>query len=515
MRSIAWTARKISVLMAGALVGATAFQGGVARCEEPSMREVLERLERTEQQLAATQARLDQALRGDDEAPPANCRLPAVEEPALADGARFICASDRSIHDDVADNPPTDIEMQVEQLGQSVEQLGAGMEQMKEGVEELGKALRVTTAHEYSKMAFFATIRGEALWSSARPIVPGAPLLLTPGPLPGTNFDQDSFDVHAKSTLLGAGFIGPELGCYETGGMILFALFSETVVQDIYGILPLLAFGEIKSDNGRFAAGLQFDVFNPINPMMVNFMTLWASGNTGAYRGQMRLERYYYPTCDSQWTMQVAIGEALPTLIINNRIQGTVLSEDNGIPNLEGRIALGLGMLEGEGLEAHRPLEIGLSGMAGQIRSTTLPATRVVADVWGLGADGRLAINHFCGVQGEVFYGQTLGTYLGGVGQTVNLVTLEGIRSQGGWGEFYVYLTPCVHAHFGYGIDDPKDEDLAPTQRELNETVYGTVFWELTESLRLGLEVSYRETDYFLLPDNDGILVHTQVQWTF
>ena len=54
--------------------------------------------------------------------------------------------------------------------------------------------------------------------------------------------------------------------------------------------------------------------------------------------------------------------------------------------------------------------------------------------------DGRWKITDWYGVQGEVFTGETLGTYLGGVGQTVNTVTLEGIQASGGWGEFYVYL---------------------------------------------------------------------------
>jgi hypothetical protein len=405
------------------------------------------------------------------------------------------------------------LEAQVEQLGASVEQLGAGMEEMKTGVEELGKALRVTTLREYSKIALFGELRGETLWSEARPVIAGAPLFLSPGSVAG--FDQDSFDVHGKSTLLGAGFEGPEVGCYQTGGLFLAALYSETVVQDIYGILPLLAYGEVKNEDCRFAAGLQFDVFNPANPTMVNFMTTWASGNTGAYRGQFRVEKYYYPSCESQLTLQGAISEALPTTIVNRRVLGLVLSEDNGIPNFEGRIAYGIGPLVGEGSAARRPIEVGVSGLVGEIRSTLLPATRVVADVWGVGVDGRWEVTDRFGFQGELFRGETLGTYLGGVAQTVNTLTLQGIQSHGGWGEVYVYLCPCVHVHFGYGLDDPKNSDLAPGQIEYNETLYGTAFWEVAESLRLGLEISRRETDYLALPDNNGILVHTQVQWSF
>jgi hypothetical protein len=433
---------------------------------------------------------------------------------------RTLAARDYSPHDTafIADGAappdvPMELEAQLQHLGGAVEELGAGMQEMKSGVEELAAALRVTTLREYSKVAVFGELRAETLWSDARPFIPSAPLLLAPGPIAG--FDDDTFSVGAKPSMLGAGFQGPELGCFETGGLVLFALFSETVVQDIYGIMPLNAYGEIKNDNFRFAGGLMLDMFNPLAPTMVNFNTVWASGNTGAYRGQLRVERYLYPTCDSQLTLQMNIGDPLPTTIVDRRFLGVVLSEDNGWPNVEGRVAFGYGCLEGEGAAAKRPLEIGVSGLVGEIRSTEPLVRQVVTDTWGLGLDARVQLTDRFGVQGELFRGKTLGTYLGGAAQTVNPATLEGIHSSGGWGEAYFYLTPCMHVHAGYGVDDPEDADLFLGQIEYNETIWGTIFWELTEALRLGLEVSRRKTDYLALPDNDGILVHTQVQWSF
>jgi hypothetical protein len=242
---------------------------------------------------------------------------------------------------------------------------------------------------------------------------------------------------------------------------------------------------------------------------------LWASGNTGAYRGQVRVERYFYPTCDSQITIQADIGDPLPTTIVDNRFLGAVIAEDNGWPNVEGRVAYGFGPLEGTGAEAKRPLEVGVSGLIGELRYTNLAVNQVVTNTWGIGCDARLQVTEKFGVQGELFRGKTLGTYLGGVAQTVNTLTLEGINSKGGFGEVYYYINPCIHVHAGFGVDDPDNDDLFLGQIEYNQTLYGTIFWELTESLRLGVEVSHRETDYLALPDNDGILVHTQVRWSF
>jgi hypothetical protein len=82
--------------------------------------------------------------------------------------------------------------------------------------------------------------------------------------------------------------------------------------------------------------------------------------------------------------MTVGLSDPVPTTV-NNAFQ---INEDNGWPNVEARIALAQGPLQGEGLEAKRPFEVGVSGVVGQIR-TTQGATRVVADIWGVGTDLR------------------------------------------------------------------------------------------------------------------------------
>ena len=58
----------------------------------------------------------------------------------------------------------------------------------------------------------------------------------------------------------------------------------------------------------------------------------------------------------------------------------------NGWPNVERRIALG-GCIEGVGLAAQRPFELGESSVAGEIRTTIPAAAQVVADVWRVGAN--------------------------------------------------------------------------------------------------------------------------------
>jgi hypothetical protein len=350
--------------------------------------------------------------------------------------------------------------------------------------------------------------------SNARAISPGTPFFLTSGSLPG--FDQDTVSVHARQSTLGAAFTGPQIGSFQSGGTLIALFFNDAVVVDQYGLLPLQAYGELRNQDWRFAAGLQFDVFAPGIPTVLPFSALAASGNAGnSFRGQIRLERFLQPARDVQWTLQAALSEP----IVSTIDPAFRLSEDNGWPNVEGRIALGLGEVEGVGLAAKRPFEFGLSGVVGQIRTTVPTVVQVVADVWGLSADFRWKVTDRFGFAGELYTGQSLGTYNGGILQNVSTDTLQGIRSSGGWFEGFVYLTPCLHSHIGWGIDDPidRDVDLDPLAfgRIRNSVFYTNLLWDLNQTFRIGFEFTYRETDYRALPDNEGAGFHTQFQWAF
>ncbi|REK07224.1 MAG: hypothetical protein DWQ37_21625 [Planctomycetota bacterium] len=372
----------------------------------------------------------------------------------------------------------------------------------------------VSTLGEYFNLRFFGVLELDMLFNQARPVSPGVPFFLAPGPAAG--FDQQTVDIHARQTTLGAVFSGPEVGNFQAGGLFAAMLFNDAVIVDQYGFLPLQAYGELRNDDWRFAAGLMFDVFAPRLPTMLPFSALAASGNAGnSFRGQVMFERFFYPAEDVQWTLQGALAEPITTTIDPT----FRISEDNGWPNIEARIALGLGPLEGTGLEIRRPFEIGLSGVVGQIRNITPLASQVIADVWGLAVDYRWKVADVWGLAGEVYTGQTLGTYNGGILQDVNRVTFRGIRTTGGWIETFVYWYPSLHSHFGYGVDSPIARDVETNftalGRTYNSTIFGNLLWDVSPALRIGFEVTWRQTHYRSAPDNEGAGFQTQFQWRF
>lgn len=371
----------------------------------------------------------------------------------------------------------------------------------------------VTSLGKYVNVRVFGAVKLDMLFNSARPIAPGIPFFLAPGTL--NDADQRSVDIHARQTMLGASFEGPRVGAFQVGGLFSALLFEDSLILDRYGLLPLQAYGDMTSEDWRIAAGLQFDVFAPNLPTVLPFSFLVGSGNAGnSFRGQLRLERFFHPSNDVEWKLQTALSEPITTTI--DPIYR--LNEDNGWPNVEARLALGLGASEQIGLARSRPFEIGLSGVVGQIRTTPLaPATPVIADVYGLSADLRWRINHTWGVSAEGYVGQTLGTYNGAILQNINFDTLQGIRSRGGWFEVYAYLTPRLHTHHGFGLDDPLDRDVSPTERTYNSTYFSNLIWDINHALRVAFELTYRQTHYQSpsLLDNHGPGFHTQFQWSF
>ena len=280
---------------------------------------------------------------------------------------------------------------------------------------------------------------------------------------------------------------------------------------------------------------MQADIVGPRNPTVLNWGVYAGAGNTGFLRGQIRYERYIKPSNTQQWTLTVGVSDPAPTNLAA-ALPEVTFAGSNGWPNIEGRIALGLGCEYKEGMEKRRPFELGVSGFVGEIRTnfpTLVPGVgrpvepsinSVVDNTWYVGLDFRAAITNRFGLQGELFRGKGMGTYAGGILQTINAGDFQTIGSEGGWGEVYYYWHPCLHSHFGYGIDNPHDEDLGgPGQRTKNQVIFGNLIWDVTKNFQIGFEVSHWDTDYLpqpppitnLFQSNEGTVYHLRMQYAF
>jgi hypothetical protein len=392
-------------------------------------------------------------------------------------------------------------------------ELKSGVEKLGSAVEKIGENLTVTTADKELgfKLALFGAISGEMILADARPLIPSAVSVVSP------DFGRDSqiAELSARSSYLGAAAVGPSVGNFQSGGLVLAYFYSSSILDDNYGFFIARAYGELKNECWRLSVGVDGDVINPLSPEMIDWAAGGGAGNLGFLRAQFRTERYFYPSDESQVTAQFALSEPIPTNYENFSIKEG-LTESNGWPNLEGRLAIGFGPLTRRGVATFRPTELGVSGLVGQLRRTgDVNIPNSVADVWAVGADARVAITEKLGVKGELYHGQTVGTYLGGIIQNFN-GNRQGIRSTGAWAEIYYYWTPRLHSHFGYGVDDPLDSDLTAGLARRNQFYFGNIICDVTKSIDVGFEVSRWETAYMApLHDNQAMVYDTRVRVKF
>ncbi|MBU6173022.1 MAG: hypothetical protein KGQ60_04425 [Planctomycetes bacterium] len=383
-----------------------------------------------------------------------------------------------------------------------------------------GEGYAVSMLNGTSQLKLFGSFSALSVFSTDRPYAPGLPLFLLPESPFGLN--TNTFDIHGRQSNFGASFSGPEASGFIPSATFLAFIANDSLTGDSYGFLPYNAFGELKNDQWRFAAGLQNDVFNPRKPTSISLGSMFTTGNTGSFRSQARLERSIGTPTSNSLLLQIAASDPIQSVIEtrSNRIE-----EDNGWPNIEGRINLGLGSVESyAGGRKARPMEVGVSSFVGQLRTTRSILSppdpqspiRQVADCWGLGIDTAINLTDRFGIQGELFTGEGLGEYNGGIGQSYDRAANRTIRSSGGWGEVFVYLTPTLHIHSGYGIDSPLNGAGDTFLLTENQTWFTNLVWNWTKNVQISNQVDFRRTNYRdPLLDAQGMIFYSEFLWKF
>jgi hypothetical protein len=367
-----------------------------------------------------------------------------------------------------------------------------------------------------SRLRVWAEAKLLGISSSRYTFNPGQPLVVSP------KDPASSYDLTAQQSVVGAAFQGPRWGSWTPGGFALFTL-QDNILAEGYSFTPVVFYGEIGDGGWRVAAGQQFDLFAPRDPDNLTTGKLAASGNPGAYRPQFRLERKIGSGAGTQGLAQLAVSAPITTALPDNvdlgRLQEVEIVEDNGWPNVEGRLSVGFGApAERAGGQHSRPLELGVSGVMGQLRvldnirptdPITLVSDRSVVSVWGAAFDGKLALGRNVSISGELYTGQGLGEYMAGIFQTYNRLGNQAVPTSGGWGQISTALTESFRFNAGYGIDNASDSGRFGLK--LNSSVFANVVWDVNPWLQLGLEGNYKLTDYDSFGDKDAWVVISQV----
>ena len=257
---------------------------------------------------------------------------------------------------------------------------------------------------------------------------------------------------------------------------------------------PMLRHAFIKLTKGQWSllAGQTSDIISPLVPKTANYTVLWDQGNIGYRRPQLRVSTW----ADLSDRAKVsAAGGVFRTL--GGDLDGDKVDDgaDSGRPTFQGRLALLAKPCKGT-------MELGVSGHYGTEEYRPLNVSKSL-ESWSWNVDFRCTPCDRWELTGELFIGDNLGAYYGGVGQTVNPLWQE-IGSRGGWAELSFRPVEGLWLNAGYGLDNPDDEDFVIAADEhnvrsfigRNSNMFASVMYDLTSTVTAMVELSQLETTY-------------------
>jgi len=294
--------------------------------------------------------------------------------------------------------------------------------------------------------------------------------------------ERGVFHLTANQTRIGLDIRTPGFGKFAVSGKVEIDFYGGGNENQAFNFMRH-AYIRITDGSFTLIAGQYWDLIAPLNPFTLNYPVLWGAGNIGYRRPQLRVEEV------------ISLGKS--RLILQAGLFRTIsgdLDEDGlddgtaaGFPTLQGRIAGRFPLGE------KTNFQIGISGHTGKSRGTISYTTR------SLNIDLSLIVSDHFQMLAEVFTGQNLGTYLGGIKQSVTPFYAKEIRSRGFFLSARGALSPRLTLNLGYGMDDPEDGDLFLTGRSRNVTYHCNLMAKMTENLSAGLELSNWVTDYIHL----------------
>jgi hypothetical protein len=239
-------------------------------------------------------------------------------------------------------------------------------------------------------------------------------------------------------------------------------------------------------------------VVSPLLPNTVNYGTGYFAGNLGFRRAQFRVERFVPVSRGSQLTLQASLNQ---DIVADFPAVPGIQREASDWPVLQARVAItnssrpdGLGEAT-LGCSAH----LGETGF--DFVSTGPPPLNLPPEddarfkTWSFNVDLQLRLTRNCGLRAEFFQGSNLSAFLGGIGQGICPCRRVPIRSTGGWVELSYQWRPKLRFHYGYGVDDPREQDTL-FGRSYNQFIYSNVIFNVSERLMTGFEVTHWKTLY-------------------
>ena len=331
----------------------------------------------------------------------------------------------------------------------------------------------------------------------------------------GSNSNDDEFNLTANETRLGVKINGPKGENLETSGQVEFDFFGNYASENKAKIQMRHAFLNLYWPDKDLSvlAGQTWDVISPLNPGTLNYTVLWFGGNIGYRRPQIRVTKDHMLSGDMSLKFQGAISRTIGRVSLDQD-SSSESGEDNGFPTVQARVGFTFPWLSAGATT------LGVSGHVGKEEYDTGSGDRDF-DSWSINVDFLQPITSWMTLKAEVFKGENLDSYFGGINQGVREVGDPAtsydkeIASKGGW--CAASLGPWDQWRFnaGIGIDDVDAGDVNSGDRTLNRAVFANAIYALNKHTDVGLELSQWRTDYKGSGDAEDVRVQASLKYKF
>jgi len=351
----------------------------------------------------------------------------------------------------------------------------------------------------------YGYIKGDASYDSSR-TNPGNFVLFVDSE--ATRNNDNEFNLTANQTRFGLNINGPASETMKTSGKIEFDLYGNYASENKAKIQMRHAYMTMlwpKADLSLLA-GQTADVVSPLVPTTLNYTVLWDAGNIGYRPPQIRLTK----GLSLNETVSMKFEGAIARTIGRADLTASESGEDAGFPTVQGRASVTFPFV------GPKPTTVGFSGHSGREEyDLDVTGRNTDFDTWSVCLDVAMPVYKWLTFQGELFSGENLDNYFGGIGQGVNTAAQEEIRSKGGW--VAASLGPWSKWAFnvGAGVDDVDADDVAVGSRTLNSSVFGNVIYSWNKHMQAGFELSRWNTHYRGPGDADDMRAQVSFIYTF
>ncbi|MDY0150302.1 MAG: hypothetical protein RBT03_09500 [Kiritimatiellia bacterium] len=316
----------------------------------------------------------------------------------------------------------------------------------------------------------------------------------------------------ARETRMGLNLFGPDVGDWKTTGKIEMDFYGSGNPNS-YSPRIRLAYLDLAHSSGfSIRAGQDWETFVEVVPRIVNFAYLADIGALGLRRPQARVTHVIAISDATKLVAKAAVAQT-----VGQDLDGGGFDDgaDAEWPTFQFKVALH------QKLWTEKMARFAFSGHYGRETLDATVSNVVVGldvedyDTWSAQGSVYLPLTKCLAVQGNLWTGENLDTYYGGIGQGVNMALGEAVAAIGGWAQVLYDPTEQLCFGLGYSMDDPDDDDLSPGMRDKNQQVFVNAFYKLTAAVTVMAEYANMTTDYVDGDDARNNRVQLAIRYAF